>query len=179
MPTPLEILIDSTSLIVIAIYLSLIVLETLFPGRKLPNVMGWKIRTLTSFILYFYLASYLPIIWDQYLTQYQLLDISNMKTIGSVIVGIFVFELLIYIWHRTMHNTKWLWLSFHQMHHSSERVDAFGAYYFSPLDMVGFTMIGSLSLVLVVGLPPQSATLVLFITSFLAIFQHTNIKTPQ
>ena len=78
-----------------------------------------------------------------------------------------------------MHNTKFLWLGLHQMHHSAERIDAYGAYYFSPLDMIGFTMIGSLSLVLIVGLSPQSTTLVLYVTTFLAIFQHTNIKTPQ
>lgn len=179
MPTPLEILIDPISLTVIVIYLSLIVLETVFPGRKLPKINGWKLRTFISFSLYFYLASYLPLIWDKYLTHFQLIDISNMKTTGSVIIGVFVFELLIYVWHRTIHNSKWLWLGFHQMHHSVERVDAFGAYYFSPLDMIGFTMIGSLSMVLFIGLPAQSATYVLYITTFLAIFQHTNIKTPQ
>ncbi len=179
MPTPIQILIDPVSLIVIAIYLTLILIETLIPGRKLPYIKGWKFKTLISFFLYFYLASYLPLFWDIYLVQFQLLDISNMKTTGGVILGVFVFELIIYIWHRSMHNSKWLWLNFHQMHHSVERVDALGAYYFSPLDMIGFTMIGSLSLVLIVGLSPQAATLVLYITTFLAIFQHTNIKTPQ
>ena len=179
MPTPLEILIDPISLGIIAIYFGLIGLETLFPGRELPKVNGWKFRALLSFILYFYLATYLPMIWDKYLVTYQLLDLSHWNTYASLVVGVFVFELLIYIWHRTMHNSKLLWLGFHQMHHSSERVDAYGAYYFSPLDMIGFTLIGSLSLALLVGLPPQTITLFLFISNFLAIFQHTNIKTPQ
>ncbi len=178
MPTPIELLIDPVSLIIIAIYLALILIETAIPGRKLPPVKGWKFRTFISFGLYFYLANYLPLLWDKYLIQFQLINISSMKIMGSV-VGIFVFELLIYIWHRTMHNSKWLWLGFHQMHHSAERIDAYGAYYFSPLDMIGFTMIGSLSLVLFLGLSPQSTTNVLYITTFLAIFQHTNVKTPQ
>jgi len=38
-----------------------------------------------------------------------------------------------------------LWRGFHQMHHSAERVDAFGAFYFSPLDIIGFTMLSSLT----------------------------------
>ncbi len=179
MPTPFEILIDPVSLVIIAIYFCLMLIESVIPARQLPTIKGWKLRALISFLLYFYLASYLPLIWDKYLIQFQLIDISNMNTSISVLFGVFVFELFIYIWHRTMHNSKWLWLGFHQMHHSAEIVDVFGAYYFSPLDMIGFTIIASLSLVLFVGLSPQSTTYVLYITTFLAIFQHTNIKTPQ
>ena len=50
-------------------------------------------------------------------------------------------------WHRTMHANDFLWRWFHQMHHSAERVDVAGAFYFSPLDMVGWTFLGSLALV--------------------------------
>ncbi len=77
-----------------------------------------------------------------------------------------------------MHKTNWLWLSFHQMHHSAERLDSYGAFYFSPLDIVGFTFIGSFS-ALLVGLSPQATTLFLFVSLFLGIFQHLNINTPQ
>lgn len=179
MPSLLEVLLDPISLWVIAIYVGLILLETLFPGRKLASINSWKLRAFISFVFYFYLATYLPLIWDKFLLKYQLMDLSHMNTAAAVIIGVLVFELLIYIWHRTMHNNKWLWLWFHQMHHSAERVDAYGAYYFSPLDMIGFTMVGSLSLSLIVGLSPQAVTIFLFVTTFLAIFQHTNIKTPR
>jgi sterol desaturase/sphingolipid hydroxylase (fatty acid hydroxylase superfamily) len=64
------------------------------------------------------------------------------------------------------------------MHHSAERVDTFGAFYFSPLDTVGFTFLSSLALS-VVGLPPESVTWTLYATMFLATFQHTNIRTPR
>ena len=94
-------------------------------------------------------------------------------------IGVLVYEGMVYAWHRTMHETDWLFQSFHQMHHSAERLDTFGAFYFSGLDMIGFTFIGSLSLSLIVGIPPQAVTCFLFITLFLGIFQHTNIKTPQ
>ena len=64
------------------------------------------------------------------------------------------------------------------MHHSAERIDSFGAFYFSPLDMIGFTFIGSLTLVLVAGFTPEATTYIILITTFLAIFQHSNIRTP-
>jgi sterol desaturase/sphingolipid hydroxylase (fatty acid hydroxylase superfamily) len=65
------------------------------------------------------------------------------------------------------------------MHHSAERVDSFGAFYFSPLDVVGFTFLTSLSLTVVVGLSAQAATYAIYATTFLAIFQHVNVRTPQ
>jgi sterol desaturase/sphingolipid hydroxylase (fatty acid hydroxylase superfamily) len=64
------------------------------------------------------------------------------------------------------------------MHHSAERVDSYGAFYFSPLDTVGFTLLASLSLT-VVGLSAQAVTYFLYATTFLAVFQHINVRTPQ
>lgn len=179
MPTPLEILLDPISLGILALYAGLMLLEALAPARKLPYIKGWIPRAMLTFIVYFYLATYLPLIWDQYLVEYQLFNIESMNIYASILISLLVFEFLIYVWHRTMHQTNWIWRSFHQMHHSVERVDTFGAFYFSPLDMIGFTLVGSLSLALIVGVSPQAATYFLFISMFLVIFQHTNIKTPQ
>ena len=71
-----------------------------------------------------------------------------------------------------------LWRVFHQMHHSAERVDAYGAFWFSPADMVGWTVLGSLALTLV-GFSAEATTAVLLVTTLLAVFQHTNVRTPQ
>ena len=84
-----------------------------------------------------------------------------------------------YGWHRSMHNSTVLWRGFHQMHHSAERLDTYGAFWFSPLDMVGWTALSSLCLTVIVGLSPQATTMVLYITTFLSIFQHANIRTPR
>lgn len=179
MPTPLDVLLDPISLTIISIFLLMILLESLFPARILPKAKNWKTRALSVFVVYFFLATYLPLFWDKYLIQYQLFDLTSLSTFGSVAIALFVFEFFIYIWHRALHESNWLWRVFHQMHHSAERVDTFGAYYFSPLDMIGFTAVGSVSLVLVVGLTPEAVTYFLYISTFLAIFQHTNIRTPQ
>jgi sterol desaturase/sphingolipid hydroxylase (fatty acid hydroxylase superfamily) len=179
MPTPVEILLDPVSLGVIALYAALISWEALAPGRALPKIRGWIPRALGSFALFFYLSSYLPLIWDEHLARYQLFDLNHLGPVTGALIGLLVYELLIYVWHRAMHGSNWLWRSFHQMHHSAERIDTFGAFYFSPLDMAGFTLIGSLSLSLVVGLSPQAVTLFLFASMFLGIFQHTNVRTPR
>jgi sterol desaturase/sphingolipid hydroxylase (fatty acid hydroxylase superfamily) len=179
MPTPLEILLDPVSLIVLGLYGALILLEALFPARSLPRIKGWIPRTLMVFVLYFYLSSYLPLLWSEPLAQYQLLHLEALHPFVGAAVGVLVYELLVYVWHRTMHKSHWLWRSFHQMHHSAERLDSFGAFYFSPLDIVGFTFLGSLALTVGVGLSAKAVTYYLYATTFLAVFQHTNIRTPQ
>ncbi len=179
MPTPLEILLDPISLGLIGLFVILIVLETLAPGRPLPKVKFWKLKCMLGFVLYFYLATYLPMLWDHYLKPIQLMDMSGMNTWLSLLIAVLVFEFFIYVWHRSLHRYHGLWLRFHQLHHSAERIDTLGAYFFSPLDMIGFTLVGSISLSVVAGLAPQTITYFLFVTTFLALFQHTNIKTPQ
>ncbi len=178
MPTPLEILLDPISLIVIAIYLGLMIWEALWPARQLPYVKYWKIKGLLAFITYFYLSSYLPLLTDPYLESYRLFDLTGLGTFGGAAVGVLLYEFGVYLWHRAMHSSDFLWRTFHQMHHSAERLDTYGAFFFSPMDMVGFTLLGSICFALLIGITPQAITLVLLTTTFLGIFQHANIKTP-
>ena len=179
MPTPLQILLDPVSLTVLGLYGALVLLEALFPARTLPRVKGWKTRALAVFVFYFYLSSYLPLLWGETLAQYQLVNLESLNPFVGAGIGVLIYELFVYVWHRTMHRVHWIWRSFHQMHHSAERVDSFGAFYFSPLDVVGFTFLTSLSLTVVVGLSAQAVTYAIYATTFLAIFQHLNVRTPQ
>lgn len=179
MPTPLEILLDPISLTVLAMYGGLMLWETLAPGRALPAVPGWRLRALFSFGVFFYLSSYLPLIWDAHLAAFQIFDLSGLGTSGGVLVGLLAYEFAAYWWHRSMHRFTPLWRVFHQMHHSAESLDTFGAFYFSPMDMIGWTAVGSLSLVLLVGVTPEAATVLLLTITFLGMFQHANIRTPQ
>ncbi|MDX1484807.1 MAG: sterol desaturase family protein [Alphaproteobacteria bacterium] len=179
MPTPLQILIDPVSIAVLAIYASLMLWEAAFPARALPRIRGWRPRGLAAFIAFFYLSSYLPLFWDAHLARYQLVDLSGLGTAWGAVIGFVVYEVTVYAWHRSLHGSNVLWRGIHQMHHSAERLDTFGAFYFSPLGMVGWTLVGSFALVLIVGVTPGAATIVILATTFLAIFQHANIKTPR
>jgi TolB-like protein len=82
-------------------------------------------------------------------------------------------------WHYWLHRSDFLWKTFHQMHHSAERLDTYGAFFFSPFDMIGWTVLGSICFSLIAGLSPQAITVMLLATNFLSIFQHSNIKTPR
>lgn len=179
MPTPLEIIMDPLSLIVIGIYAALFLWESIFPGRKLPKMKFWVFRGIFAFMFYFFLASYLPLLWDNYLASYQLFDLSGINPVLAGIAGVFLYQFGVYVWHRAMHKNDGLWRVFHQMHHSTERIDIPSAFYFSPLDMIGWTFLSSLCFALIMGLSAQSTTIVLLTLNFIGMFQHANIKTPQ
>jgi sterol desaturase/sphingolipid hydroxylase (fatty acid hydroxylase superfamily) len=179
MPTPPEILLDPISLVILAMYSGLMLWEAIRPGRKLPAVKGWRLRGLTAFAVFFILSTYLPLLWTEQLAQYQLFDLTGLGTVGGAVVGILLYEIGVYVWHQTMHRFQPLWRAFHQMHHSAERLDTYGAFYFSPFDMIGWTVLGSLCLTLIIGVDPQAATIVLLATTFMGIFQHANIRTRR
>lgn len=179
MPTPVEIFFNPAAYLYLAIYGALMLWEFLLPARRLPHVPWWPMRGLAVFACYFLVSSYLPLWWDAYLVQWRLLDISSLPVYAQALSGLLTYEFIAYWWHRSMHGSSWLWRSFHQIHHSAERLDTFGAFWFSPLDMAGFTLVTSLALTLVLGLTAEAAVLVLYTTFFLAIFQHANIRTPQ
>jgi sterol desaturase/sphingolipid hydroxylase (fatty acid hydroxylase superfamily) len=177
--SPIDLVLNPVSLTVFAIYGALMLWEALAPARPLPRVPGWKARGIAAFAVYFFVSSYLPYVWTEQLARFQWLDLTGLGTLGGAIVGLVVYEAGVYVWHRSMHGSNALWRAFHQMHHSAERLDTFGAFWFSPLDMIGWTALSSVCLTLVVGITPEAAVLVLYAGTFLSVFQHANVRTPR
>lgn len=178
MPTPLDILSDPITLTMLAMFAALALAEHLFPGRRLPRVPRWRTRALAVFGLYLLMSSYLPLLWADALAPLQLFDLAGWPTWAAAALGLVVYELFAYAYHRGMHGIDaWFRLS-HQMHHSAERLDVYGAFWFSPLDIVGWTLVPSVALTLL-GLPPAAATATILVVTFLGIFQHANLRTPR
>lgn len=148
-------------------------------GRRFPAVTRWRMKGAAFTLLYFAVATYAPFLWDGWLGQYRLIPADHWPFWAQVIVGFLVLEFGIYAWHRTMHNVQPLWRWFHQMHHSAERVDLWGAYYFHPFDMLGWALLSSLTLVLGVGIGPEAALVVAIVSTAMGMFQHVNIRTPH
>ena len=179
MPTPLDILLDPISLIILAIYGALMLWEAIFPGRKLPEVKYWKLKGLLAFVLFFYLSSYLPMFINPFLEKYRLFNLTGLGTLWGSLVAMLLYEFGVFVWHYSLHRSEFLWKTFHQMHHSAERLDTYGAFFFSPFDMIGWTVLGSICFGFIAGLSPQAITIMLLVTNFFSIFQHANIKTPR
>lgn len=163
----------------LGLFAVLVVLDVARPARAFPKMRGWRITGLAFYALYGAVALGLPLLWDRHLAELRVIDATGLGTIGGAIAGLLALELGVYAWHRTMHNVPVLWRWLHQLHHSPERVDVFGAFYFSPLDMAGFTLVSSLCLVLVVGVSREAAMIANTAAYVLGTFQHANLRTPR
>lgn len=177
MPSPLDILLDPATLATLAMLAGLALWETLAPGRPLPQVRGWLPRTAVTLLAFLMLSAYLPLLWADALAPLQVFDLSGWPTAAGAIAGVLMYEVIGYAYHRALHRFTPLWRAVHQVHHSSERLDSPSAFWFSPLDMVGWTLVPSVALTLL-GLPPVAAGVALLFIGFLSIFQHANLRTP-
>lgn len=173
-----EVLIAPVTLVILGLYVALMLLEALFPARKLPKVPNWKVKGVLFFFLFLFLSSYLPFLYEKWLPTSRMVDLSQWNHLLAAAIGILLYELALWAWHRALHGSDLLWRGFHQMHHSAERLDTFGAFYFSPLDTIGFTLLGTLCFSFLLGVPPEAITIILLVTNFLSILQHANIRTP-
>ena len=179
LPTPWQILIDPASIVVISIFLVLMIAEAVIPGRELPTIKYWRLKGIAAFVIYFFISSYLPLIWSDYLSEFRIFDLTFLGDYWGGLIALLVYQFGVYVWHRSMHNNNFLWRVFHQLHHSAERVDTYGTFFFSPMDMIGFTFLTSLAMVWIAGFTVQATIYAIYAATFLAVIQHTNIKTPQ
>lgn len=166
-------------LIILGTFGILALVEMIRPRQQYPASAFWRTRGAIGFILYLAVATYAPFLWDDVLASHRLFDLTALPVWQQALAGFFAAELVSYCWHRSMHSSNFLWRAFHQMHHSAERFDVWGAFYFSPQDMVGFTFFGSLALVGIVGLGGEAGLIVNLAILFLTAWQHMNIKTPR
>lgn len=179
MPTPIDILTDPLTLMVLALYGGILLWEALAPARRLVPVPGWRLRGAAAFVAYVLVSTYVPLLLEPYLPRAALVDLGQAPAWLGLGGAVLVFELGLYAWHRSLHGFRPLWRVFHQMHHSAERHDAVGAYWFSPADMVGFTLLSTLVFTVVGGLSPTTITAFVLLTTFFSVFQHANVRTPR
>ncbi|HEX8639552.1 MAG TPA: sterol desaturase family protein [Allosphingosinicella sp.] len=155
------------------------VLDLIARARAFPEVANWRLTGLAFMLLYFAAATLAPLMWDGWLGAHRLFAADTLPLWTQIAGGFFLLEFGIYAWHRTMHNTAFLWRLFHQLHHSAERVDIWGAFYFHPLDTLGFAFLSSLCLVLGFGISAEAAIFINVVSTFCSMFQHANIRTPR
>ena len=163
----------------ISLFAGFALLELISRGRNFPDVTRWRLKGTGFMLLYLALSTYAPLFWDGWLGEHRLLAGDQLPFWAQLAGGFLALEFGIYAWHRTMHNTPFLWRWFHQMHHGAERVDIWGALYFHPFDTLGFTFVGSLLLVLGLGIGAEAAIVINLVATFMGLFQHANIKTPR
>jgi sterol desaturase/sphingolipid hydroxylase (fatty acid hydroxylase superfamily) len=179
MPTPLDLILDPVSLCIIGLFAALWLAETLWPGRPLPRVPGAHTRGLLWFVAYFFGSSYLPYLWADAIAPYRCLDLTSWPLPIAVLLGVLSYELVGYVYHRALHASDFLFRAVHQTHHATERLDIPSAFIFHPLDIIGWTLVTSIGLSLLVGLSAAATAASVLVITFLSTFQHANLRTPR
>ncbi|MDX1480085.1 MAG: sterol desaturase family protein [Woeseiaceae bacterium] len=156
-----------------------IALDWLIRGRRHDSTRFWRLRATLVTIANFYLAGYIALFWGSLLGDFHLIDGSSLGIWGGAAVGILVYEFCHYWYHRLAHRFDWLWHAGHQMHHSAESLDAFGAYYLHPVDNFMFTSLASLVFFPVLGLQVEAGMIGALFLTFNAMFQHMSLRTPR
>lgn len=95
----------------------------------------------------------------------------------EVAVGLLVFELMGYAYHRLAHAVPWMW-RLHEVHHSSERMDWLASFRQHPLEILLVTLVQNAPLVLL-GIPLGSHALVLLLLKVNTVFVHADLRVPR
>jgi sterol desaturase/sphingolipid hydroxylase (fatty acid hydroxylase superfamily) len=166
------------TLLIPSTFILFVVLERLFPARPLPKISWWRTKGMFFFFFSGAVATFAPLLWVGLVHEHRLFDLDALGPVGGAVIAFVSLQLVQYWWHRTMHRTDFLFRWLHQMHHSAERIDVFGANYFHPLDILGFAFVQT-AIPALIGVSAEAALLTGYLAVFYGFFQHLNVRTPQ
>lgn len=159
--------------------LPFIALDLIKPNRQARPQRGWHLRATVISVGALATAILVGRLWMMVLPAGSLFEGSRLGAWGGAAVGILVYQLCHYAYHRAAHSWNWLWRLGHQMHHAAESVDSFGAYYIHPFDAALFTTWAVLVFGPLLGLSPAAGALSAAFLAFNAAFQHASVRTPR
>jgi sterol desaturase/sphingolipid hydroxylase (fatty acid hydroxylase superfamily) len=118
--------------------------------------------------------------WEVWLSSWSMFQLSDLVSppIGGFI-AYFVATFVFYWWHRWRHEYNFLWLAFHQIHHSPQRLEVVTSFYKHPGEMIANSLLGSLLVYTFLGLSLEAGVIYTFCTAVGEFFYHTNVKTPR
>lgn len=161
------------------VLIAFLILDLAWGARWFETPRFWRLRAFLMSVVAFVVSMAVTLGWGLVFDGFALLPGERLGTWLGALIGILVYELGHYWYHRAVHEIGWLWRWVHQMHHSAESLDAFGAYYLSPLDVVGFSTVASLVFFPLLGLSMEAGLIAGAFLAFNAVFQHANIRTPH
>lgn len=100
----------------------------------------------------------------------------HLPSFVSIPLGLLLFELGSYAYHRAAHAVPCLW-RLHAVHHSSTSFDFLAGFRQHPLEIVLMTMVQNLPLV-ALGLPLGEHALIVVLLQINTLFVHANVAIP-
>ena len=166
--------------IILAILIGCFVLERIIPGWKLPHVKTWPVRVVLINIVQLGVVTLAGYTWEIWLSSWSIFHLSNyVSPVVGGCIAYFIATFIFYWWHRWRHEVDFLWVGFHQIHHSPQRLEVITSFYKHPGEMVVNSILGSLLVYTFLGLSIEAGIIYTFCTAIGEFFYHTNVKTPQ
>jgi sterol desaturase/sphingolipid hydroxylase (fatty acid hydroxylase superfamily) len=166
--------------VIFAAFVACFIVERLIPGWALPSVRTWPLRVLAINAVQLAVVVVAGLTWERWFSASSLLHLSNHVAPGvGGLLAYFIATFVFYWWHRWRHEVHWLWLGFHQIHHSPQRLEVITSFYKHPGEMVVNSIIGSLLVYTVLGLTAEAGAVYTLCSALGEFVYHTNIKTPR
>ena len=166
--------------VILGAFVACFVVERLIPGWPLPRVRTWPLRVLAINAVQLGVVLVAGISWEIWLSSASIFDLGKqLSPTASGLLAYFIATFIFYWWHRWRHEYHWLWLGFHQIHHSPQRLEVITSFYKHPGEMIINSIIGSLLVYALLGLSIEGGAVYTLCTALGEFFYHTNIKTPR
>jgi sterol desaturase/sphingolipid hydroxylase (fatty acid hydroxylase superfamily) len=167
-------------LIIFAATIFFFAAERLLPGRELPEVPGWYLRS--AFLNACQLGSVFLAgwAWNNWMQTYSLFHLSHfLSPFFQGLLGWFVGTFFFYWWHRARHQSNFLWRIFHQVHHSPARIELLTAFYKHPVEIAIDSLIASTVLFILLGISAEAAAWFNVFAVLGEYIYHSNLRTPH
>jgi sterol desaturase/sphingolipid hydroxylase (fatty acid hydroxylase superfamily) len=172
-----------TVLLTVAAALGLMAFERLRPNRDYDSDRGWVWRVgwlgAVGIGLTLLLGPWLDAIFAALGIVRTPSALSALPDALQGVVGYLAVTFFVYWWHRARHHSDTLWRWFHQVHHSTHRLQAATAFYAHPTDFVGNAIIVSAVAYGLLGYGIEAAAWTAFWVALFDVWEHTNVKTPR
>ncbi|HEX7028348.1 MAG TPA: sterol desaturase family protein [Gammaproteobacteria bacterium] len=166
--------------LILGIFVFCFVIERIFAGWPLPKVKTWPLRVLLINGVQLGVVLLAGVTWEQWLASWSIFSLSEpLGTVGGGVVAYLIATFVFYWWHRWRHQFDLLWVGFHQIHHSPQRLEVITSFYKHPGEMIVNSVIGSLLVYTLLGLSLEAGAVYTACTAIGEFFYHTNIKTPR
>ena len=165
---------------ILAIFIFCFVLERLFAGWKLPVVKTWPVRVLLINGIQLGVILLAGVTWEIWLSSMSVFRLSEyLNTVQGGLLAYFIATFVFYWWHRWRHEYDLLWVGFHQIHHSPQRLEVITSFYKHPGEMIVNSLLGSLLVYTLLGLNLEAGAIYTGCTAIGEFFYHTNVKTHR
>lgn len=164
---------------IIVVGVALFILERIRPGKPFIPSSRWYLRAILFNLLALVVVIVGSITWDIWFHSVSLFKLGN--DIPDPIKGLIVytvFHFFFYWWHRARHKYSFLWRTFHQIHHSIQRIEVLSSNYLHPLDIASGLLLGSFIAYAVLGVSIEAASWFSFYLGSMGYFVHSNITVP-